>query len=312
MIQLSDWLGWAIGAVFLILGIPISIYIGRRTHQRPDLRTATDFNRISGLGRQFAQGLTLTFKGQPLENVSRSIIGIWNKRGNAVRGTEILPSDPLRFEVEKDDEILQVRLVATSKTQVNLSHRQVEGNDLVEFDFLDNGDGGVFEVLHKGDKPAVLTGTLPGATITTGLSASLTFGSRRAMRVNHLQRFKYLRSIQKILTLVDLGSIVFFVVFAGLAAAFLLSLGGKPELASLEGVDLSTLKGQDAFATSVRLSGQRSSIFWFLGFGLIAASILGLCFPIYRLIRRFRRIVPASVVAIELDQQPSHVPSVGR
>ena len=254
----------------------------------------------------------MTFKGQPLENVSRSIIGIWNKRGNAVRGTEILPSDPLRFEVEKDDEILQVRLVATSKTQVNLSHRQVEGNDLVEFDFLDNGDGGVFEVLHKGDKPAVLTGTLPGATITTGLSASLTFGSRRAMRVNHLQRFKYLRSIQKILTLVDLGSIVFFVVFAGLAAAFLLSLGGKPELASLEGVDLSTLKGQDAFATSVRLSGQRSSIFWFLGFGLIAASILGLCFPIYRLIRRFRRIVPASVVAIELDQQPSHVPSVGR
>lgn len=293
-----DWLGIA-GLVIGLVGIPLAFIVGRRNRQVPDLRVVTDFNRIVAPG-DFA-GVKLAWEGQPLEQVSRTTLAFWNQRGDHVSGDSVLVSDPLRIELDANDSVLQVRLVAYSREQNAL---RVEG-DALHFDFLDGGDGGVFEVLHCGDKPARIVGTIPGAKISEGQRGDLSAEGRAKLRTARIRRIVGFEG-RRPLRFLTISTVVIVVVLVGAALLTWMTLTREPELVALGPYDLTTIDGQADFSKEVqRVGGATQSSNLVLLFGIVVIYSFGLLMVVGTLISRSRSIVPKSVVQHDADAKGS-------
>lgn len=255
-----EWVSLIVGIALFLIGIPVAYFVGRRNRQVPDLRIATDFDRIVEPGDWLLQGdLKVVFDGVPLSRVSRTYVAMWNHRGDTVRATDILSSDPLRIFVEDDDEVLRARVVASSRRQIAA---RVEGEGalaLVEFDFLDRGDGFVIEVLHRGTQPAVLQGTLPGTTWGAPKTAALTRGARAMARKPWIARFAsmFTRGFSRaaVLVLGLIGVVTFGYIGVNNFIRWM-----TPEIVSIQNFDLDTLEGQREFATAVTKGGNVDTI----------------------------------------------------
>ncbi|MGW4060996.1 hypothetical protein ACWEGE_22120 [Amycolatopsis sp. NPDC004747] len=76
--------------------------------------------------------------------------------------------DKLRLQLEKGDFPLQVRLLAWSRDQNNFSVQIDEADRssiAIDFDFVDAGDGGIFEVIHQGEESPKVVGTIRGSSL---------------------------------------------------------------------------------------------------------------------------------------------------
>lgn len=173
---MSDAIGVA-GLVVSVIGIPLAYFLAKRGRQRPDLRYMTDFVVLLKPHDQLIkQGLSMSFSGHPITRISRTRVALWNQSGDPVRGTDVVPSDPLRLSVKEGERILRVTTLFTSRPQILAEIKMPEKDEptaLVSFDFLDAGDGAVFEVVHEGENPPELSGTIRGAVADFRGKASL-------------------------------------------------------------------------------------------------------------------------------------------
>ena len=294
-------LGIIVAVLLFAVGIPVAFYIGRRNRQVPDLRVATDADSLLSVQNTFSGKLTMAFDGKPVKSLARTYLAIWNHRGDTIWGRDILASDPLRIDVSEGDEILQVRLVARHRSTNQLEARSANGITPITFEFLDASDGGIFEVLHRGDSPARVAGTVPGVRFDDGFTATLGRGSRAAVRTAKLRRFSLMhRSFQRAM---------FFsaaLAFLGLVGAvgsgvleILLFLG--PELVRVSKYRLSTLGGQHDFAEDVLVHGVHD---WpaivFVG-GFFVFSVINVVFFLRRINTATHAVIPRSIVLDDLD-----------
>lgn len=287
-----------VGVIVGVAAIPTAYFFGRRNRQRPDLRMSLDFDQIFA-PRSFGKGLQLAWNGGSLEKISRTNIAIWNHRGDTVRGLDILPTDPLRVVVEDDDVVLQVRVVSYSRPQVGFAL----SGDGVTFDFLDPGDGAIIEVLHEGDSPARLAGTIPGAAITTVAPSNLAPAARRQLRSGPVRRL-FAKSRRR-LTVLLLAALVLGV--AGLVAGTQLLLwliNRAPEMVDINLFDLTTLEGQSLFSDEVSRVGALSPLgqaSLYLVIGLVVLYGTAVVALLSRLAIRMRTTVPRSIATVDED-----------
>lgn len=299
--DISDWVGWVIAIATFLVGIPLAFWIGKRNRQLPDLRRATGFQRLGKLDRTFGPGVSASFGGVPLSQVSRSYLALWNHRGDHVDGGAILKDDPLRIEVDEDDAVLQTRLLAQSRPQIGLRTEKVGAQTHVKFTFLDAGDGGVLEVLHTGRTPARVVGTIPGAKLGSVARAGLGPGARKAVRSTRWQRTKILIKQQRrrifgwaMVTAGALGLVIG-------ALTSLIDFLREPKLVDPSRYALDTLEGQLEFAKAIRENG---TFDWGLVVTLVAVLIFGLTIDIIyvrRFIKMTTAIIPRSIVAEDVD-----------
>ncbi|QEA28987.1 hypothetical protein FGL91_10710 [Microbacterium sp. CBA3102] len=280
-----------------VVGIPLAYFFGRRNRQRPDLRASTDFDQVMA-PLSFAGGLSLTWRGRSLTQVSRTNIAFWNHRGDMVRGVDIVASDRLRVEVADDDEILQVRIGSFSREQIGLT---LDGGD-VKFDFLDAGDGGVLEVLHIGDEPARIAGTVRGAKVRTAVASDLSPRGRSARVLPARMRlFSGPGRGQRIFWT---GNLILALVGIGLAVSFMFTrLNRTPMLVERSGYDLGSIEGQAEFAQRVASQGEAASdptfIVLFIVMSLFYVALL--IIASLRLLKSLRAAEPASIFAFDED-----------
>jgi hypothetical protein len=288
--------GFVVGLLGLA-SIPVSVALARRSRQTPDLRVARDFDEVVPKGDWLLRGgLLITFEDKALERVSRTYFAIWNHRGDTVRGSEVLAADPLRVEVGEGDEVLQARVVASSRTQLGMDVQPSGRTATVTFDFMDGGDGAVIEVLHYGDTPANLVGTIPGARITRPRRANLSPEGRRRIRTG---QWRALSPLDRFFTLamgitITLG---FLVTAFGVVAT---TIAGRrePELADVSVFDLETTSGQAEFAREVtRLTGD----YGVPVVAMFAALAVLMAFVVLGVVAFTRYPVPKSVVALDSD-----------
>lgn len=189
----GDWLG-IIGVLLGIVALPAGVYLGRRNRQVPDLRYAIDHDEIIAPDDWlFTDGLSLRFQGENVARLCRTYVAIWNKRGDTVRGSDIVDSDLLRVVLDESDDVLSARVVAASRKQIEA--RVDRKAATITFDFLDQGDGFVVEVLHRVPSPPTLTGTIRGAHVMRQKgSANLQYAERQAMRKSWWTRYKSKRN----------------------------------------------------------------------------------------------------------------------
>ena len=294
---IGEWIG-IIGLVLTVVGIPIAFAVGRRNRQLPDLRTAFDFDQIVTPGNWLRGGLALSFKDKSMTHISRTVIAVWNQRGDTVYGRDVVASDPLKIEVEGDDSILQVRLVARSREPIGVA---VDDCGAIGFEFLDAGDGFVVEVLHSEKTPARIVGTIPGAKLRESVSVALGPIAREAIRTSRLRRYSLMNARWKRRIIVGLFLGAMLLAMAGLSLILALRGFGTPSLVETGSFDLATLRGQGDFADEVTKVGEHNptSTVLFAANFLVAATTGTLI--LRQLWQRTKIVIPASVVADDLD-----------
>ncbi|WP_433008395.1 hypothetical protein [Kribbella sp. CA-294648] len=264
--NVDRWIGLA-GLLASIVGIPLAVVLARRGRQRPKLRTAEDFDILMSPEQGIArEALSIAYKDRSIERVSRTNIAIWNEKGgDTINGTDTLTHDPLRIQVEGDDDaILQVQLLAVSREQCQIAP-ELDPDDptkvLLKFDFLDAGDGAVFEVLHVGDQAATVTGTIRGATLSGKTKTVLTPPSLNVIavrpifkRVWHLLRGNDVHpGSSRFRPIFALAFILSTVVASAVVVVLLALMQFKnPELVDISQFDVTSTSGQAELAEEIR------------------------------------------------------------
>jgi hypothetical protein len=259
-LSLSDWLA-IVAAVCAVIGIPAAWFFGRQARRAPQLRFAVDFDvlvrPIDGL---FDDGLSLTFRQNPVERISRSYVAFWHHVGDPVDRSDVLRSDPIRIQFQPGDAPLQARIIHRSRGQIGLSARIVNEDIVLDFRFLAAGDGGVVEILHSGGTAPTLCGTVKGVAIKqrvrpgfdlTPASLAWTTQPKRTKRI--AQRLRSAATLPTVILVVSYPAMI--ASFTALLASFIREWLQTPHLVNPAKYDLATLDGQHAFSQDVTQYG---------------------------------------------------------
>jgi len=246
--------------VAAVLAIPVTWLLARRGRQRPDLRYALDFDVLVSVADGIPKaGLRIAASEREISRISRTRIAFWNARGDTVRGSDVVGSDPVRLCFPTGDSPLSVRVLTSSRRQVALTATALpdvgdESAVSVEFDFLDAKDGGVVEILHEGLEPPRLVGTVRGARVrrlNRFGGVRLTNGALRAVaqRGPLMRLFRPFAISGSFLVVLALWTgYMFYDYFPRLLRG--------PRLVDMTGYGMNTVSGQADFARKVGTVGE--------------------------------------------------------
>ncbi|WP_430398234.1 hypothetical protein [Ferrovibrio sp.] len=165
---LTDMLsvGW-VGSVLGIVGLIVAglTYLG--TRQRIKLAYCHMSQRLLGHKDDgLPEGITVQYHGANIPRLSRSILVVWNEGEKTIQRTDLVENDPLRINVGADGKILTATVLKVTRdvNRISFDVNKSEPHELhIDFDFIDQNDGAVIELLHTSEKPtAKLTGTVRG------------------------------------------------------------------------------------------------------------------------------------------------------
>lgn len=106
----------------------------------------------------------MRFAGRVVPRVTSTSFGIWNSGKTTIHGRDIVEKDPLRLELSGEGEILRVTVESETRS-VNgpTASLTAPNRAILEFDYLDPGDGFRVQVLHSGaPKSIAAQGTIRG------------------------------------------------------------------------------------------------------------------------------------------------------
>jgi hypothetical protein len=117
-------------------------------------------NLVKGLKSKVA-GLEMTYGGRPVDTVSTTLVALWNAGGATLDPTDVPASTPIEVTVPEGDRILSVELVGRSQEATKLGVGGAEQTPdrarRVTFEYLDEGDGAVFQVVHTNESWKAVT-----------------------------------------------------------------------------------------------------------------------------------------------------------
>lgn len=297
------------GLVVAVVALPLTYTMGRRSRQRPNLRYVTDFNVLMDTRQAVARyPLRIIYGSEELDRVSRTYVAIWNHRGDTVSGTDIVASDPLRLRLERGDTALRAGVVTRSRDQcgIRVSLDETDRSAVqIAFDFLDEGDGFILEVVHRGGIAAALAGTVRGATIDNRGEVVL---SPKAL--TRVAGGSWWRRARRRLHWADIG-ILAALLMLGILLASHNELLHNPQLVPAGNYDLGTLSGQQAFSDEVARFRETSAIVW----PLLASLSLALLGVVLRQFRSARQFFPPSIVQqmhVDIDKAKGSADDVTR
>lgn len=253
----------------------------------------------------FHSGFLRSASGNPVTNISRTSVAIWNHQGDTVRGADIVPDDRLRIQLDDGDHALQARAASRSRLQNKLNVTVDSVNDrmiYVDFDFLDAGDGGVIEVIHHGPAEPRVLGTIRGADLGVRRKADLRpevlEGATKAWWIR-------MKRLPLRLRLFPLVSIAVYLLIAILVSWYVFSRSAQTVDAA--NYDLKSLIGQREFAQEVNRVGLPS----FVGvWAAIGGTVLLTLAYIMLFRERIKITFPRSIVKIlELGQKEVKIES---
>lgn len=160
----QSWLGTTVTIVSFALAILVYLWTRRRT------RMAFVYlgeHLLGSASDALPPSIVVQYDGMSIPRLTKTTLIIWNSGETTVSGTDIVAKDPLRLRVGNDGVILSTsilkisrevndfKVVSPSKDAMNEAH--------FTFDFLDQKDGVVVEILHTStNRKPFIKGTLKG------------------------------------------------------------------------------------------------------------------------------------------------------
>ena len=139
------------------------------SYKNPRIHTSLSYQvrslKFTSKSKKLPKSIKNLFHKKDIDTLTKTYIVLWNSGINTIYGHNIVPEDPLRIELDKSIQILQVRILKlTRKINVNkfTAKKDVLSNVIdCNFDYLDAGDGVTIEILHTSEKPNVkIQGTI--------------------------------------------------------------------------------------------------------------------------------------------------------
>ncbi|MDN5097065.1 hypothetical protein O8C85_00775 [Aliarcobacter butzleri] len=168
--NISDWLtsNPYLNLIFFLLSI-ISIlltiffyYKSKKTKEPRYLYKSFSLieNSLSAL-----DGLEIIYNKEKIDTLTLTKFAIWNNGNDVIEGSDVARSDKLRISLAKDKKIINVKSIFNRKIANNILIEISNNEVLINFDFLDFGDGAIFEVYHTGNvnEKITMNGTIKGA-----------------------------------------------------------------------------------------------------------------------------------------------------
>jgi len=149
----------AVGALFYWLGRRDRSR-SRMAFQKSNYLVISETQATKNLGR-----IRILFNDLPVPRIVVTKLAVWNTGNTMVDGKDLATSVPLEFSVEAGASILDAQRVKANN-EANNFHIRVSNDRsraFLEFDFLNQGDGAIFQITHTGDQNAPkLAGTIKG------------------------------------------------------------------------------------------------------------------------------------------------------
>lgn len=116
------WIGIYVGIIAIVVGgiVSFAIYWRQKDQNRKEITySVISATSILSVHEEIKGKIEVLYDGKPVDNVRLIILGIWNS-GNI----PILPSDylePIRLDFGKETEILDVQILETTPSNMNVS-----------------------------------------------------------------------------------------------------------------------------------------------------------------------------------------------
>lgn len=94
------------------------------------------------------EGITIHYKGRYIKSFTRSLITFWNSGNETLDKKDRIDADPFQINIDPNL-VLEIRIVDVRKRGNNFSVRHGQNSILVEFDFMDPGDGALLDLRHQ-------------------------------------------------------------------------------------------------------------------------------------------------------------------
>lgn len=153
----QGWVGSLIGLIGVMLGVAGLLFF-RAAKAKPRPAYQVDALRlIEKRGNALPDEFSINYKGSPVQRLTKTNLIFWNAGADTLRWSDVVGTDPLRMVFDDEAEILRADIVKSTR-DINACNLVADQNDkgklLLEFDFLDPGDGVSIELLHTSKAPA--------------------------------------------------------------------------------------------------------------------------------------------------------------
>lgn len=143
-------------AAFIITSVFALILHKKATIGKQISYQLKDFRLLGYDDLPLPDAIEIRFDGIPVDKLNRAVLILWNSGRDTIRGSEIVDADRLRLLLNESF-ILDAKVVTATRdiigAKLGPSTGEVEKSGprpgvVIDFDFLDKGDGIVIEVLH--------------------------------------------------------------------------------------------------------------------------------------------------------------------
>ena len=161
------WISVLVGLLSLAMAI-FGVVMTMRARRRVRMTSLSQDFALIGGSAVYPDEIEVLYQGVPVPKITASTIWIYNLGNTTVRGADIVPSDPLRFQFPGN--VLNVSVSKATRDVIGFSACISAEPNTVHwtFEFLDPDDGAILKVLHDGD-----TETPKGAGTIIGLPNGL-------------------------------------------------------------------------------------------------------------------------------------------
>lgn len=161
-----SWVGVVITLITFIMAIVLTLFLYFKGKQRKGLSYYISNDLlIDRANTQKPDEIEIYFSGIKVDKLYKTLIYIWNSGNQTIKNEELNTKDHFRIEIENSKEILSIKSIKVTREVIDFNVNNDEYNNIynINFDYIDQGDGAVIEVLHNGSIDDLkLKGTVMG------------------------------------------------------------------------------------------------------------------------------------------------------
>ena len=148
-----------IGSVASVIGLLLTVYFYFAAREIPDLTYIEHPAKTTIFHTGEASRIGVTIDNKPVStNISAVQIAFWNAGKRTIKAANILI--PFLIETDNQIPILEARIIKTSRDVIKLvidDSQMDKGKIRVNWNLLEEGDGGVLQLIYAGDENVKLT-----------------------------------------------------------------------------------------------------------------------------------------------------------
>lgn len=141
-----NYISIGIGLVLSIIGIILQI----KSNKKKEIVFSIRSNNLISSSSSGIENLTVLYKDYEVENLTVSKVVFYNRGNETISQQDLMTIDP--FSIKSTGNILDARLIKVNypPNNINLQYKTNEKIVYIDFDYLDQNQGAIIQIIHTG------------------------------------------------------------------------------------------------------------------------------------------------------------------